>query len=42
VESLEVWEKVRLSEEMVFLLQSRIATVKVAVEPVFTETGDAG
>ena len=41
-ESFEVWVIVRLSEETLFLLQSFILTVKVTVEPVLAETGDAG
>ncbi len=42
LESFEVWEIVMLSDDTVFLLQSRISTVKVTVEPVFAVTGDAG
>ena len=41
-ESLEVWEKVRLSDEIIFCPQSRRSTVKVTVEPVATLTGDVG
>ena len=42
LESLEVWEKVKLSDETLFLLQSFILTVSVTVEPVLAEMGDAG
>jgi hypothetical protein len=42
LESFEVWEKVRLSEDTLFLPQSFILTVNVTVEPVLAETGDTG
>lgn len=42
LESLEVWEIVRLSFDTAFLLQSRMVTVKVADEPVFTVVEDGG
>ena len=42
LESLEVWEKVKLSDETLFLLQSFILTVSVTAEPVLAEMGDVG
>lgn len=42
LESFEVWEKVRLSEDTLFLPQSFILTVSVTVEPVLAEMGDVG
>ena len=42
LESFEVWENVRLSDETLFLPQSCMLTVKVTVEPVAAATGDDG
>jgi hypothetical protein len=42
LESLEVCEIVKLSEETLFLLQSCILAVSVTVEPVAAEIGDVG
>ena len=41
-ESFDVCEKVKLSDEMLFLPQSRMSTVKVTLEPVVAETGEVG
>lgn len=42
LESLEVWEIVKLSFDTAFLSQSRIVTVKLAEVPVLTVVEDGG